>query len=266
MNFELPPSSPSVLNDNSNVNIHVGEAKGQRQQQQQQQQQQRRGILSQMIHNEVKKHQLNIAIQQSYQRHYCFSTVIRKITSLVVLGIVPTIILCLHAIRNNQEPQNQQIIVDDDDDNIIDSDDARYYLYFITVSICGGLGAVLYSSDRCWRYIVARFCGGSMAALSSSLIIWMIIQHWTVIQQHQDQQETFANYHHILLAILIFIIFGLLGTMPGILVYFVITIITEECCHGCWQEEQAVEDYYHRRYHHDLSSPLITLAEVDDTV
>jgi hypothetical protein len=104
--------------------------------------------------------------------------------------------------------------------------------YFAAAAACGGIGATLYGySCRHW---FARFIGGAVAALGSFFMMWMLLKSIS------------TN----VVAFLFAIVVGILGAMPGLLTYFVVRIMSDECC--C---------YYERVSHHD-EDEVVPLAKV----
>jgi len=81
--------------------------------------------------------------------------------------------------------------------------------YFFFVAICGGFGAVIYGSSL--DYWMPRLIGGATGALGSLFTNLLLL---TSIPTK--------------LAFLL-IIFGLLGAMPGLMVYITLKIIADEC-------------------------------------
>jgi hypothetical protein len=82
--------------------------------------------------------------------------------------------------------------------------------YFLTAAICGGLGALLYG-DSLDSYWLARLMGGAISALGSLFTIWMLLQSIP------------SN------VAFLFLFVGLLGAMPGVVAYFLIRIVSDEC-------------------------------------
>mmetsp|Transcript_2941 Transcript_2941/g.5315 ORF Transcript_2941/g.5315 Transcript_2941/m.5315 type:complete len:259 (+) Transcript_2941:87-863(+) len=150
----------------------------------------RGSLLSERIMREVREHQLRAAKRE---RRSCFS-MLRQIFALC-LGVFPVCVFALEMI-----PERCNLCLDH----------VELDTYFVVVALCGGFGAILYSEEF-WDYSVARFMGGCVAALGSLFTMWMILQ--TI---------------HGNLAFLLFFV-GILGAMPGVLVYFVIKVVSDEC-------------------------------------
>jgi hypothetical protein len=111
----------------------------------------------------------------------------------LAIGILPVGIFALEMI-----PERCQVCLED----------VELDAYFFTAAICGGLASVLFGWEDYW---MARFCGGSIAALGSLFTIWMLLQSIP------------SN-----LAFL-FVFIGILGAMPGFVAYFIVKIMSDEC-------------------------------------
>lgn len=88
-------------------------------------------------------------------------------------------------------------------------DDMELDAYFFTAAVCGGFAAVIYGDSLV--YWLPRLVGGSISALGSLFTIWMVL---TSIPSN--------------LAFLLFFV-GALGAMPGVLIYFLMKIVADEC-------------------------------------
>jgi hypothetical protein len=148
------------------------------------------GVISQRILRHVKEHQLALAKEQSQP---CCS--FRRTVGLM-LGVLPVVLFALEMI-----PQRCNLCLD-----------GRVELgtYFVLVALCGGFGAILYSNEY-WNYSLARLLGGAVAALGALFTCWMILRTIT---------SNLAFF---------FLFVGILGAMPGLLVYFVVKILSDEC-------------------------------------
>jgi hypothetical protein len=81
--------------------------------------------------------------------------------------------------------------------------------YFFTAAMCGGLASVMYGDSL--DYWMPRLVGGSISALGSLFTVWMLLK------------SVPTN-----LAFL-FVFVGILGAMPGVMIYFFMKIIADEC-------------------------------------
>lgn len=117
-------------------------------------------------------------------------------TFAVLLGVVPVGLFALEMV-----PERCHLCLDH----------VELDTYFVVVALCGGVGATLYSAEF-WNYSAARFLGGAVAALGSLFTVWMILQSGGLA--------------------LPFVVVGVLGAMPGVAVYFLVKILSDECCSG----------------------------------
>ena len=83
--------------------------------------------------------------------------------------------------------------------------------YFCIAAICGGLGALLFGDSSLDSYWLARLMGGSISALGLLFTIWMLLQSIP------------SN------VAFLFVFVGVLGAMPGVVAYFLIRIVSDEC-------------------------------------
>jgi len=99
--------------------------------------------------------------------------------------------------------------------------DVQMDAYIFTAAICGGFGAVIYGSSL--DYWMPRLVGGASAALGSLFTNWMVL---TSIP---------AKWSFLLL------FFGILGAMPGVVIYFTLKIVADECFEN--SDEDLEEEY-----------------------
>ena len=85
--------------------------------------------------------------------------------------------------------------------------------YFLAAATCGGFGALLFGTSSMDSYWLARFLGGATSALGSLFMMWMLLQ-------------TIPSDSLVIVGILLG---AIIGAMPGILVYFLIKIVSDEC-------------------------------------
>lgn len=129
----------------------------------------------------------------------------RKFIALL-LGTLPVILCALEMI-----PERCQLC----------RESTEFDAYIFTAAICGGAGAVLYGTSLV-DYWLPRLAGGSFAALGSLFTIWMLLT---------DFPSDLA---------FLFVFVGILGAMPGVLTYYILKIIGDECLSGGDDDE----DYY----------------------
>ena len=87
--------------------------------------------------------------------------------------------------------------------------DVEIDAYFFTAAFCGGLGAVMYGTSM--EYWHARMMGGAISALGSLFTIWLLLSSIS------------SNLGFL------FLFLGILGAMPGLVSYFLVMILTDEC-------------------------------------
>lgn len=123
----------------------------------------------------------------------------------VVVGVLPVAICSLEMIPDRCRICRQDVQMD---------------AYIFTAAICGGFAAVIYGNSL--DYWMPRLVGGASAALGSLFTNWMLL---TSIP---------SNWAFLL------IVFGVLGAMPGLVIYFSLKIMADEC----FVTDQDVEDDY----------------------
>ena len=165
------------------------------------------GLLSQRILQAVQHHQLQRALQE--RRAKCH---LRRVFAVVV-GVLPILLFAWSLLAAEEENEaakanchSLQCLLGQVEEDT----------YFGFVAVCGGFGALLYS-DEFWNYSLARWVGGCVAALGSILTIWTVSQAISV----ED--------HAAILLALMCIFLGVLGSLPGLLLYHVIKIAIDEC-------------------------------------
>jgi hypothetical protein len=164
----------------------------------------RTGLLSNLILQEIKKHYLQTAIRQ--QRPCCS---LRRIVALV-LAILPLAVFVLETTTRSTANNNN----DENCRRCILLSHWKVETCIGMVAVFGGFGALLYSNEY-WNYSLARWLGGFIASLGSLLTIWMVSQN-------------LAGDSNFLFVLWVSLFVGILGTMPGIVVYFVAKIATDE--------------------------------------
>mmetsp|Transcript_6104 Transcript_6104/g.15118 ORF Transcript_6104/g.15118 Transcript_6104/m.15118 type:complete len:232 (-) Transcript_6104:1221-1916(-) len=150
--------------------------------------------LSEKILRAVQSHQLRVARDEHRSRS--FLAIIRYTVALS-LCIIPVFLFALEMV-----PERCHICLDRVELNA----------YFVTSALCGGFGAVLLSHDF-EEYFVARLLGGSVGSTGALYTVWMILKGMPP-----------DNVLHAL-----FLLVGFLGAMPGLIVYFLVKIISDEC-------------------------------------
>ena len=117
--------------------------------------------------------------------------------------------------------------------------------YFFTAAFCGGLGAALYGSNP--RYLFARFVGGSISALGSLFTNWMLL-------------SSMSSHHPSSVAVIFGLIGLFVGSMPGVVAFFVLKILTDECHLSdiFMEDEFDFDDSERSRLTEPLTSPLDT--------
>ena len=124
----------------------------------------------------------------------------------VFIGVLPVALCSLEMI-----PDKCRIC---QEDNQMDA-------YIFTAAICGGFGAVIYGTSL--DYWMPRLVGGAFSALGSLCTNWMVL---TSIP---------AKWSFLL------ILFGILGAMPGVVIYFTLKIVADECFES---SDKDLEDEY----------------------
>ncbi len=112
----------------------------------------------------------------------------------IVIGTLPVAICSLEMIPDRCHLCRQDMELD---------------AYFFTAAMCGGFAAVIYGDSL--DYWMPRLLGGSISALGSLFTVWMLL---TSVPTN--------------LAFL-FVFVGILGAMPGIVIYFLLKIVADEC-------------------------------------
>jgi hypothetical protein len=102
-------------------------------------------------------------------------------------------------------------------------DDVEIDAYFFTAAFCGGLGAVMYGTNM--DYWHARMVGGAISALGSLFTIWLLLSSIS------------SNLGYL------FLLLGILGSMPGFLAYFLVMILTDECFLTRYDDDDYDHDY-----------------------
>lgn len=164
------------------------------------------GILSERIFQQVKQHQLQVALRQ--RRGTCS---LRRVLA-IALFLLPIILFASELIHNAVETKNsieQKCWWCLYQNNILQLES-----YFTIVAVCGGFGAVLVS-DEYWNYSLARWMGGFVSSSGSLVTIWMV------------SKSLASDKTGVLVLATLFV--AILGSMPGVLVYFVVKIGTDEC-------------------------------------
>jgi hypothetical protein len=103
--------------------------------------------------------------------------------------------------------------------------------YFFASALCGGFGASLFCRDFA-EYFLAKFLGGTIGSLGALFTMWMILQAIPPTNALS----------------MISLLVGALGAMPGLLVYFLVKLISDEC----WSDQQEFEDDFS-----SLTKPII---------
>jgi len=162
--------------------------------------------ISEKILRAVESHYFRVA--RNERRSRSFLTIVRYTVALS-LCIVPVVIFAFEMV-----PERCKICLDNVELNT----------YFATSALCGGFGAVLLSRDF-EEYVMARFLGGSVGSVGALFTIWMILKEMPP-----------NNIIHAL-----FLLVGILGAMPGLIIYFLVKIVSDEC--GV-RDEQEVQDNF----------------------
>jgi hypothetical protein len=202
----------------------------------------RNGLLSTLILQEIKKHYLQTAIRQQQP---CCS--FRRVAA-ALLAILPFVVVVLditirstafsnYSNKNNHDKNCRWCI-------LLPHWEVETAIGM--VSLCGGFGAFLYSNEY-WNYSLARWIGGFVSSLGSLLTIWMFSQNLS-----GDSNTVIA------LGVSLFV--GILGAMPGIVVYFLAKITTDDCCATSCDMHDGLSDGYST-----LTTPLITMTTVEET-
>ena len=112
----------------------------------------------------------------------------------ILIGILPVAICSLEMIPDRCHLCREEMALD---------------AYFFTAAMCGGFASVIYGDSL--EYWMPRLVGGSISALGSLFTVWMLLK------------SVPTN-----LAFL-FVFVGILGAMPGVLIYFLMKIVADEC-------------------------------------
>eukprot|EP00536_Pseudo-nitzschia_multiseries_P004856 jgi/Psemu1/11068/gm1.11068_g len=95
-------------------------------------------------------------------------------------------------------------------------DEVELETYFVASAVCGGLGAVaLLDDDPSREYLAAKFMGGAASSLGALFTVWMVLR-------------SIAS-DSVVVAVMVLFFAGAFGAMPGVLVYFVVKIVSDEC-------------------------------------
>lgn len=151
--------------------------------------------ISENISHAVKSYHLRVA--RNERRSRSLLSIVRY-TMAFSLCIFPIIVFTLEMI-----PERCNICLENVELNA----------YFVMTALCGGFGATLLSHDFA-EYFLARFLGGAVSSIGALFTIWMILK------------EILPNN----VLNVIFLLVGILGAMPGLVVYFLVKIISDECC------------------------------------
>jgi hypothetical protein len=202
------------------------------------------GIVSDRILRQVRDHHA-----RARRERQCS---VRRIFA-VLLGILP---VCLFAFEVMiPERCNYLCPLDDGDGDAGDHGGQRHHhrrnvvvelsTYFVFAAVCGGFGATLYSAEF-WNYSLARFVGGSTAAVGSLFTVWMIFRNLPT-----DLDRRLSP---------LFVVVGVLGTMPGLVVYFLLKILSDECC--CCTPSTSSSAYYDSDQHprHGVEDEFVALT------
>ena len=155
--------------------------------------------VSDEIARAIKSYHLRVA--RNERRSKSFLSVVRH-TIALSLCIVPIIIFSVGRI-----PERCKICLDD----------VELTTYFVISALCGGFGAALLGHDFA-EYFLARFLGGAVGSLGALFTILMILEAIPPV-----------NVLHVA-----FLSIGVLGAMPGLLLYFLVKIVSDEC----WVSDQ----------------------------
>jgi hypothetical protein len=172
------------------------------------------GVLSQRILQAVRHHQLQRALQERNAK--CS---VRRVFAVLV-GITPIMLFGWSLMVAEERDDNCKSLL-----CLLGAVEEETYFGF--VAVCGGFGALLYSSEF-WNYSLARWVGGCVSALGSILTIWTVSQ-------------TMSPSDHLAVIVALMCMFlGLLGALPGLLFYYVIKIGIDEC----FASEEDCDDEY----------------------
>jgi hypothetical protein len=123
----------------------------------------------------------------------------------VVVGALPVTICSLEMIPDRCRICRQDVQMD---------------AYIFTAAICGGFAAVIYGKSL--EYWMPRLVGGASAALGTLCTNWVLL-------------SSIPSKWAFLLIVL-----GALGAMPGLVIYFSLKIIADEC----FASDAVIEDEY----------------------
>lgn len=165
-----------------------------------------KGYLSEKMLRAVKLHHLRVA--RNERRSKSFLSVLQY-TLAIFLCIIPVGLFAMEMI-----PERCKICLDH----------VELDTYFVISALCGGFGATLLSHDF-WEYSLARFLGGAVSSLGALFTIWMILQ---------AIPPSSSN-----IVAIMFIFVGILGAMPGVVVYFLVKIVSDEC----WVSSDLQDDF-----------------------
>lgn len=150
--------------------------------------------ISEKISWAVRSYHMRVAMNERGSKS--FLSVV-KYTIGFSFCILPTVIFSLEMV-----PETCKICLDN----------VELTAYFAVTSLCGGVGATLLSNDFA-EYFLAKFLGGTVGSLGALFITWMILR--------EIPPTNALN--------IIFLSVGILGAMPGVVVYFLVKIASDEC-------------------------------------
>jgi hypothetical protein len=107
-------------------------------------------------------------------------------------------------------------------------DEGEMDAYFFTAAFLGGLGATLYNTST--PYWHARFIGGAIAAIGSLFTNWMLLSSATGNSgTSASSSSSSSSLSSSILAIALGVLGMIVGAMPGVVAYFIICIVSDEC-------------------------------------
>mmetsp|Transcript_4264 Transcript_4264/g.10299 ORF Transcript_4264/g.10299 Transcript_4264/m.10299 type:complete len:240 (+) Transcript_4264:172-891(+) len=156
-----------------------------------------KGRISEEIVRAVRSHQIREA-RNEHRARSCGSVLLHALA--VSLCTVPVGVFALEMI-----PERCNMCLDE----------VELETFFVASAVCGGFGAILFVGDDLWDYFVAKFLGGAASSLGALFTVWMVLR-------------SIAS-ESIVVAVMVLLLVGSLGAMPGVLVYFLVKIVSDEC-------------------------------------
>jgi hypothetical protein len=107
----------------------------------------------------------------------------------------------------------------------LQDDEGEMDAYFFTAAFLGGLGATVYNTST--PYWHARFIGGAISAIGSLFTNWMLLS--SANGNSGTSSPSSSSLSSSILSIALGVLGMIVGAMPGVVAYFIICIVSDEC-------------------------------------